>query len=384
MATKRVLVVGGGLAGVMAALGARMVGTEVTLVARAPGATALYAGAMEMGADLGRLLSEQLEHPFSRLGFDEVRLNLEMEQAVAHLTMALEKSGLPMGGGWRRQGVFADLHGELRTAQLAPASVWRGELGALASRHVGVVGIQQVGDYDAEVVAEALSEQAGVRAEPVAIDLPDLPRGATVADLVGRPAPRPGRGRFDVLAYPPGFEHLPPDAFELLCAVPPVHGWRLQQGLQRAARSAGTTWVQGTVSGFDGTLPKLRGARLGQELISADQVVLATGRFIGGGVIHDRHPREALLGLPVFEGGEALEGAHASRFRHLEQLSPEPAFRMGVRVDAQLRPLDQRGDLPWRNLRAAGAVLGGYDYARNGFGVPTLTGWLAGRMAAAA
>jgi anaerobic glycerol-3-phosphate dehydrogenase len=41
--------------------------------------------------------------------------------------------------------------------------------------------------------------------------------------------------------------------------------------------------------------------------------------------------------------------------------------------------------VPYSNLYAVGAVLGGYDYAGPcGFGVPILTGWLAGRWAAKA
>ena len=51
-----VVVIGGGIAGYCAALGARREGAEVTVVAKAPGATALYAGAMEVVDDLEALL----------------------------------------------------------------------------------------------------------------------------------------------------------------------------------------------------------------------------------------------------------------------------------------------------------------------------------------
>ena len=45
--------------------------------------------------------------------------------------------------------------------------------------------------------------------------------------------------------------------------------------------------------------------------------------------------------------------------------------------------LDEDGNVPYANLFAAGAVLGGYEYAGPcGFGVPILTGWLAGTWAA--
>jgi glycerol-3-phosphate dehydrogenase subunit B len=60
-------------------------------------------------------------------------------------------------------------------------------------------------------------------------------------------------------------------------------------------------------------------------------------------------------------------------------------MRSGLLTDKQLRPLDEEGRAPYSNLFAAGAVLGGYEYAGAcGFGVPLLTGWLAGGFAAKA
>ena len=58
-------------------------------------------------------------------------------------------------------------------------------------------------------------------------------------------------------------------------------------------------------------------------------------------------------------------------------------MRSGLMTDKRLHPLDEDGGIPYSNLFAAGAVLGGYDYAGPcGFGVPLLTGWLAGEFAA--
>ena len=68
-----VVVIGGGIAGYCAALGARREGAEVTVVAKAPGATALYAGAMEVVDDLEAMLKNEPHHPFSRLGMDPNR-----------------------------------------------------------------------------------------------------------------------------------------------------------------------------------------------------------------------------------------------------------------------------------------------------------------------
>jgi glycerol-3-phosphate dehydrogenase subunit B len=58
-------------------------------------------------------------------------------------------------------------------------------------------------------------------------------------------------------------------------------------------------------------------------------------------------------------------------------------MRAGLMTDRRLNPLDEEGRPQYGNLYAAGAVLGGYDYGGScGFGVPILTGWLAGKFAA--
>jgi anaerobic glycerol-3-phosphate dehydrogenase len=82
-----------------------------------------------------------------------------------------------------------------------------------------------------------------------------------------------------------------------------------------------------------------------------------------------------------FEGRPAQDGG--TRLQHLEYVDPASAFRIGLGTDQRLHPLGGDGTAPYRNLFAAGAVLCGYDYAGPwGFGVPILTGWLAGRWAA--
>src|SRR4029077_4858101 len=145
----KVLVVGGGIAGYCAALAARRAGAEVTVVARAPGATALYAGGMEIVDDLEAILRTQPHHPFSRLGLDAVRIATELDTAIQAVHLALEKGGLKFEGTWKNHGFYADIHGLARPANLVPATVAAGELRGLAGRRVVVVGVPQVGDYDA-------------------------------------------------------------------------------------------------------------------------------------------------------------------------------------------------------------------------------------------
>jgi glycerol-3-phosphate dehydrogenase subunit B len=370
----RVLVIGGGIAGYCAALGARRAGAEVTVVARAPGATALYAGAMEIVGDLDSTLKSEPHHPFSRLGMDAVRLAHELDTVVQLLMLAFEKSGLKFEGGWRTRGLYADIHGIARPGNLVPATVAGGELGALVGRRVTVVGVKEVGDYDAASTALALKELHGVEAVPEEVSIPDLPQAASLTDLYGRRAPQP-RSRSTSIAYPPGFTNLPPDGFELLASPPSPHGWRLQQAI-------GLEAVKAEVTSFDSSGGAITAARAGERSFRADAFVLATGHHIGGGLTGGRWPAESLLKLGVFHEGQAVTSM-GTRFQHLQYLDAAEELRSGVSTDERLRPLDGDGRVAYDNLYAVGAVLGGYDYSCScGFGVPILTGWLAGRSAA--
>jgi len=370
----KVLVIGGGIAGYSAALSARRDGADVTVVARAPGATALYAGGMEVIDDLDAVLAGQPHHPFSRLGLDGVRLATELDNAIQSLTLALGKDGLKLEGSWRKRGLYADIHGLARPANVVPASVAPGELRALSGRRVAVVGVKQVGEYDAGSTAQALKELHGIEAFPEEVSIPDLPIAASLTDLYGRRAPQV-RARSATIAYPPGLTSLPPDSFELLASPPSPHGWRLQQAI-----SLGSVTAQ--VTSFETSAGRIVSARAGERTFRADAFILATGLHIGGGLKGGRVTSEPLLRLGVFHEGQPVRSV-GTRLQHLQYLDPAEELRSGLSTDKGLHPLDEDGNPSYANLFAAGAVLGGYEYAGPcGFGVPILTGWLAGTWAA--
>lgn len=365
------------MAGCAAALAASRTGAEAILATRAPGATALYAGGMELCGDLSDLAGREPHHPFARLGQEPARLAATMDAACLTMRQSLDHAGLSLCGDWRTLGRYMDLNGTVRPAQLVPDSVAPGELAGLAGRQVAVVGICQVSEYDAPAIAQALAGEAGAIAEPVELDL-ELPPAASLTDLFGRPAPTVAR-QADLIAYPPGMRDLPEGGFELLAAAPSPHGWRLQQALEAMLAQTGVRLVRQAVTGFETEGGRVRAA----GGIEADQFILATGRYIGGGLVKAGMVREPIFDLGVFYEGKRVD-AHPARLHHLEYLSPEPAFRTGLLTDSALRPVSWDGQVAYDNLRAAGSVLGGYDYAREyGFGVPLLTGWLAGQWAAA-
>jgi glycerol-3-phosphate dehydrogenase subunit B len=220
-----------------------------------------------------------------------------------------------------------------------------------------------------------LKELHGVDAFAEDVSIPNLPMSAALTDLYGRRAPSLSKARGASVAYPPGFSALPDDSFELLAAPPSPHGWRLQQTI-------GLGSLQAEIDSFESEGGRITAARAGDRVFRADSIVLATGHHIGGGIRGGRKQSEPIAGLGIFhEGRPAIAGG--ARLRHLEYLDAAAEMHSGLMTDRQLHPLSEEGVAPYSNLFAAGAVLGGYEYAGPcGFGVPLLTGWLAGTFAA--
>jgi glycerol-3-phosphate dehydrogenase subunit B len=222
-----------------------------------------------------------------------------------------------------------------------------------------------------------LKELHGIEAFAEEVTIADLPSSASLTDLYGRRAPSLARARAASVAFPAGFTGLPPDSFELLAAPPSPHGWRLQQTI-------GLGTVRAEVESFETDTQSITSARAGDRTFRADAFVLATGHHIGGGIRGGRKAVEPLLGLGIFLDGSPAK-AGGARLRHLEYLDAAAEMRSGLMTDNRLHPLDEEGRAKYSNLFATGAVLGGYDYAGPcGFGVPILTGWLAGGYAAKA
>jgi glycerol-3-phosphate dehydrogenase subunit B len=175
---------------------------------------------------------------------------------------------------------------------------------------------------------------------------------------------------------------------ETLSDVPSVPGLRLQAAIEARLRAAGVAVITGAFDG--GGVPGDVVHVSGTDLV-APAWILATGRYVGGGIARRGGIREPALGLPVqaAEGREA--GVHlalrpAASLTVRDRRAPQPILSAGLRVDASLRPLDDRGRPIHPRLHAAGAVIGGHEQATDGtgLGVAILTGWLAGRGAVAA
>ncbi|MUV61863.1 FAD-binding protein, partial [Halobacterium sp. CBA1126] len=178
-------------------------------------------------------------------------------------------------------------------------------------------------------------------------------------------------------------DHLGAAVFEVPMGPPSLPGLRLEDALFDALDDAGASIETGNpVVDYDGgdrverVYVEKNGARIPY---AADQYVLATGGLVGKGVESDRER----VTEPVFD----CHVAHADdRYEWFDDDAfGDHAFaRFGVATDDGLRPEDAADSPEFENLRAAGSVLGGYDFAaeKSGAGVSLATGYAAGRRAA--
>lgn len=104
---------------------------------------------------------------------------------------------------------------------------------------------------------------------------------------------------------------------------------------------------------FDGdTLKAVRTANLGAYPLEAERFVIATGKFLGRGLISDMDGvYEPLFGLDVDYDPDR------SRWFDPSFEAPQPFLRFGIRTDAQSRP--SIGGRTVQNLYACGELLAG-------------------------
>lgn len=417
-----VLVVGGGLGGGAAALAAAETGATVRLITYKNSTLRHASGLVDVLGYAGddspvvfpysaiRDLSD--DHPYSVVGESAVRDGMKLFDEIvgdAYLGSHTPKNALvPTHGG------------TVKPTARYPRSAAAG----LASddRSMLVVGFRAVSDFDARLAADhlrsagvpfdvygatvefprAFRDDARLTRYAAALDAdedvdgtptrealaeavkPHLDRNDGV-ERVGFPAllgdDRAGEVRADLGRL------LGADVFEIPMGPPSLPGLRLEELVYEALEDAGVRVEMGNpVVGYESKrtngaerLTAVTVDRLGARVpYHADQFVLATGGLVGKGIDTDRDG----VSEPVF-------GCHVphpeDRYEWFvdEAFGDHPFAKFGVVPDAELRPLGADGDPEFVNLRAAGAVLGGADYAaeKSGSGVSLATGRRAGRGA---
>ncbi len=167
--------------------------------------------------------------------------------------------------------------------------------------------------------------------------------------------------------YPRSWRHLQDlvgvPVFEIPTLPPSVPGMRLYNVFKNALAKAG---VQ-VLLNMPVERPLVEGNRVvgaavknvvRETIYRAAHVILATGGLYGGGILSDHHGtlRETVFGLPLVGVPPMSEWFDAEFLP-----SDHSIHYAGVAADREMRPLDERGQVRYENLRVAGRTLAGYN-----------------------
>jgi len=380
-----VVVVGAGPAGLATAVRLAEAGRQVRVIARGNGFTHWGAGAVDA---LGRLGGERVERPLEAIGRlpEDHPYRLAGEAALRDgldwFARFAAAAGLAHAGDPDRNRDQVTALGVLRPTCLLPEPA----AGPLSGR-VAVVNFEGFRDFSPALCAAGL-RGAGVDAVPASVPLPPwdharyftavelaraiddddfrrrlapgLARAAAGADVVVVPAVLGVRGGHEPWADLQRLVGTP--LVEAATAPPSIPGLRLFAAYRRRLDALGVGWQFGFpalgVERDGDRVTAVRSEGASRVVVThCQELVLATGGVAGHGIEANRDGTlaEVVAGLPV-EGFPDRTAFLGERF-----LGEHPLGAAGVRVDAELRPMNASGSPVHANVRCVGGLLAGHD-----------------------
>ena len=397
--TCQLMIIGAGMAGSAAALFAACHGIS-TIQVGLTGETLYASGLFDLyGVSHGssrtlvdnpwkgliRLKSDCPDHPYSRLSLDQIR------SAMNQLTDFLKSVGHPYQGHADRNVRLVTSVGTIKRTFRVPASMWDGVLALESKTPCLIVDITGLRGFSATQIVGTL-KQSWPALKAATIDLPwenrmgpkyaeHIARGLEVADARHQLADaiRPLLKKEKCIGLPAvlgihdteGVRNdlnrmLGRPVFEIPTMPPAIAGVRLKEIFEIHLPRLGinTFFHQRVLS-----VRRLRNGRFSLEIgssepeatVMADNLLLATGRFLGKGLVADRQGiRETLIDLPVVQPADR-SGWHREAF-----LAPQGhAINLaGLAVDDRFRPVNSKGRVVFSNLYASGSILAHQDWVR--------------------
>ncbi|PNO56482.1 glycerol-3-phosphate dehydrogenase subunit GlpB [Aeromonas caviae] len=410
------IVIGGGMAGLSAALRLAEAGQKTLLMASGQSALHFSSGSVDLlesdgdpRAALPAFMAAHPDHPYSKVGIQNI------EGSLADLQRHCAEEGLPLMRQEHNHQRLTPI-GTLKSTWLSPDTC-ACVTDAPAPDAILLATLEGFRDFHPALAAANLATHARFAHSRILtgeIRLPQLAqfsrnpnefRSADIARLFDKQGP----GQQDLLADlareiscmvqgcgVPGCRHivLPaclslgligPRLSELerrtgctikeVATMPPsLIGMRMQEALKRRFMALGGTFLTSErVLGarYDGDKVIGVHSQHGEDqLFEADHFVLASGSFFSRGL-------ESRLGgirEPIFDA-DVLSLAERDAWAGRRLFDHHPFMGFGVKTDERLRVL--RGGKPLANLFGAGSVLAHYDPIKegSGSGVAVATGW---------
>ncbi|MBR0103506.1 MAG: anaerobic glycerol-3-phosphate dehydrogenase subunit B [Selenomonadaceae bacterium] len=376
MKTSDVIVIGGGLAGLMAASVAASRKQKVTVLTYGSGSLPLASGAI----DFGSLENLPAHHPYKKIGLKAI------DAATKFFCEVTEQANLPYVGRLSAQLPIVTAVGTLKYSALVPESMNASNLAN--KKKFFIVGISGLKDFYAAMLANNLKKYFPNKTfEITKIDLHLLGgRDITCMDaaqlLTDNEQPFANElkalnaSKDDAIIIPPilgvagNFSRdvvqtqIRAQIIETTCLPPSPPGIRLQRAFMKYLQASGVRFfenskvVRGITDGKKVTGVIVENA-VREKIFPARKIILATGGFYSGGLtMRDfDQPREPIFDLPVFFPTGAENWSNQNLFSD----KPQGFATTGILINDKLNPIDADGKVLFDNLHVVGANLGGCD-----------------------
>jgi glycerol-3-phosphate dehydrogenase subunit B len=377
------IVIGMGLSGLMAAKTAAEADQKVLIVAKGMGSLCLFSNtidvlgpplpagtkALKMRDALFQWIKDHPEHPYSKVGLERTEEALSSFLSLfpppySFHTMDGTNCLLPTGAG------------TLRPTYLIPTTMI--EATSFDEGRTLVVGFEGFKDFYAQYVADQLHCRGinlrlpdSFYQERTATALARLMEKQSFRENIGKEIKRHLQGETRV-----GFPallgtHDPTQVkedlekvmgtrvFEIPILPPSIPGKRIFDRFKEWLIQKGVTFLQGhSVSRTILTEKRCQAVEVLHPPVtssySAEHFILATGRFIGGGLKADvERILEPVFNLPVHQP-PSREGWFGNSFFGD---FPHPIHQAGILTNASLQPVDERGKVALENVWVVGPIL---------------------------
>jgi glycerol-3-phosphate dehydrogenase subunit B len=408
----RLMVIGAGMAGMAAALFAARRGIS-TVQAGLTGETLYASGLFDLyGVSHGntreliddpwqgltKLRQNHPEHPLCRVQTRQIR------SAMNLLTEFLGDAGYPYAGYPNKNARLITSVGTIKRTFRVPETMWAGVKALEEKAPCLIVDIQRLRGFSATQILSTLKPSwPGLKA--ASIDLPwenrlgpkyaeHIARGLEVeaARLELADAIRPHLDQVKFVGLPAILgihdsegvhrdlrQMLGRPVFEIPTMPPAISGIRLKEAFESNLPQLGLkTFYHHTVHSIhrraSGRFVLQLGKTEPETTVVADNVLLATGRFLGKGLVAERQGiREALMDLPVCQP----ENRSCWHRQHFLDPKGHAINLAGIEVDDWFRPMNPDGQAVYGNLFAAGSILAHQDWIRtkSGTGLAVATAY---------
>ena len=398
-----IIIIGMGLSGLMAAKTAVEAGRKVLIIGRGTGSLCLFSNTIDLLGEfpkatttedgLSRWIANHPQHPYSKAG--QTGIN---EALVSFISLFPPPYSFESIGD--ENCMMLTGAGTFRPTRLVPSTM----LAGISTRQgkTLVVGFEGFKDFYARYVADGLGCQGitlplpkTLNQEITASALSRFMEQDSFRKEIGREVRKHINGEVRVgfpavlgLQDPMSVKKAIEDdvgveVFEIPTLPPSVPGRRIFNRFRTWLIQRGVTFVMGqpvTEVSLEGN--RCKGVYVfhapGSTFYSGDRIILATGRFMGGGLVADqKRIIEPIFNLPVVQP-ESREGWFKKMF-------PEdhPIHYAGIETDVSFRPVDTRGGVLIDNVWVAGTVLAHHNVIeeKSREGIELVTGYLAAKRA---